>query len=84
MTLIINGTQVNIQAAILGYTHVDSYQHFYSIEQNFGGSDLDDNFANYTINNPCDSNPCQNGGTCEVGLTGRYVCTCPDYITGNL
>ncbi|XP_044158357.1 protein crumbs homolog 1 [Bufo gargarizans] len=29
--------------------------------------------------NECESNPCQNGGTCE-NLHGSYVCHCPKYI----
>ena len=31
--------------------------------------------------NECDSNPCQNGGTCTDGVNG-YTCGCADGYTG--
>lgn len=31
--------------------------------------------------NECDSNPCQNGATCEDIIAG-FVCTCPPYHSG--
>lgn len=31
--------------------------------------------------NACDSNPCQNGGTC-ASLQGAFTCSCPDGYTG--
>ena len=30
----------------------------------------------YLISVPCDSSPCQNGGTCEWDASGRYTCSC--------
>ena len=31
--------------------------------------------------NECESNPCQNGGTCE-DLLARYACVCPQEFEG--
>ena len=34
-------------------------------------------------NNPCLSNPCQNGGTCKPNVLLRtYTCTCGIYFAG--
>lgn len=34
-------------------------------------------------NNPCQSNPCRNGGTCEsINTNTAYVCRCPEGFTG--
>ena len=82
MSIMIEGTQTNIQAAILGYTSIEPYQHYYFIDANLVSSDLDDSFANKTLISPCDSNPCQNDGTCVIGFAGSFVCLCPDYIIG--
>ena len=30
------------------------------------------------IPNPCWSNPCLNGGTCEIKGADAYLCLCPD------
>lgn len=32
--------------------------------------------------NNCELEPCQNGGTCEMGLYGSYLCTCASGYTG--
>jgi hypothetical protein len=79
----INGTQVNFQAAILGYTNLEQYQYYYSIASNIVTSDLDDYFANATVINPCDANPCKNDGTCVIGIANNFVCLCPEYVIGN-
>lgn len=31
---------------------------------------------------PCQNNPCQNGGTCQVSTIGNYTCLCPSNFTG--
>ncbi|XP_046609004.1 protein crumbs isoform X5 [Neodiprion virginianus] len=48
-------------------------------------------FARYSGNNcqldngpPCDSNPCQNGGSCTEDSRGNYSCTCIPGFTGTL
>ncbi|XP_046419281.1 protein crumbs isoform X6 [Neodiprion fabricii] len=48
-------------------------------------------FARYSGNNcqldngpPCDSNPCQNGGSCAEDSRGNYSCTCIPGFTGTL
>ena len=79
----INGTQVNFKPAILGYQNVESYQHYYSVQGNIAGSDLNDSFATQTVSHPCDSSPCQNNGICEIDLVGNYACLCPDNKKGN-
>ena len=32
--------------------------------------------------NNCELEPCQNGGTCEMGMYGSYLCTCASEYTG--
>ena len=37
---------------------------------------------------PCDANPCQNGGTCEEDFTmtrnkGDFICVCPQNCSGS-
>ena len=80
----IEGTQVNFEAAILGYSNDDPYQHYYFINANIASSDLQDSYSNETVINPCTSNPCKNGGTCNIGLAGLFKCTCPLYFAGKL
>ncbi|RMX59194.1 hypothetical protein pdam_00007743 [Pocillopora damicornis] len=48
------------------------------------GLDLrDDGCAKGRTNNPCLSNPCQNGGTCEdINSNTAYKCRCPEGYTG--
>jgi hypothetical protein len=79
----INGTQVNFQAAILAYSNIEQYQYYYSIASNIVTSDLDDYLANATVINPCDANPCKNDGICVIGIANNFVCLCPEYIIGN-
>ncbi|MFO0756871.1 MAG: DNRLRE domain-containing protein [Byssovorax sp.] len=38
----------------------------------------------YQIPDPCDPNPCQNGGTCSNGANGTFTCACPPGFTGAL
>ena len=79
----IDGTQVDFQAAILGYFDEEPYQHYYTIRASIAGSDLNDKFSNETVINPCDLNPCQNNGTCQIGLANRFSCLCPENFIGN-
>lgn len=79
----IESTQVDFQAAVLGYSDSgDAYEHYYSVLANIGSSDLNDSYANNAVQNPCDSNPCLNDGTCQIGLLGNFVCVCPEYVIG--
>ncbi|EGD81882.1 fibropellin Ia [Salpingoeca rosetta] len=39
--------------------------------------------ATTTAGGPCDPNPCQNGGTCEVYWWKYYKCYCPDGFRGS-
>ena len=34
------------------------------------------------VTDPCDPDPCDNGGTCSASDDGYYVCTCPTGWTG--
>ena len=43
-----------------------------------------DPFCNETVEiNPCDSLPCQYGGTCIMNLDNGFVCECPVGTTGD-
>ena len=79
----IEGTQVNFEAAILGYSNDDPYQHYYFINANIASSDLQDSYSNETVINPCTSNPCKNGGLCFLNkLTNSSICFCSLGYTG--
>lgn len=40
-------------------------------------------FHHYTVVSPCESFPCQHGGTCRpLYETNNYACTCPDGTSG--
>ena len=53
---------------------IKEYQHIYHVRNtNF---DNDGNYAN-SISNPCSSNPCKNGGTCNLGYNNTINCLCP-------
>ncbi len=77
MSFEINGYQINIQTAIVGDLLI--YSHYYEIQVNFFGSDLNDNT---TFNSSCIPNPCENGGTCQIGLSEEHFCSCPSGYIG--
>ncbi len=76
MSFQINGNQINIQTAIVG--DLLKYSHYYEIQVNLFGPDLNDNSA---FSSKCIPNPCENGGTCQIGLYKEY-CLCPPGFTG--
>ena len=68
MSFEINGNQINIQTVIVG--DLLKYKHYYEI---LFGPDLNDNS---TFNSKCIPNPCKNGGTCQIGSSKEYSCSC--------
>ena len=34
--------------------------------------------------NPCESNPCQNGGECSIATDDNFECSCGDFWTGSI
>ncbi len=48
---------------------------------NLFGSDLNDNT---TFNIKCIPNPCENGGTCQIGFSKEYSCVCSSGYTGKI
>ena len=80
MSIGINGTQVDFQAAIVGDSL--SYMHYYEIQVNLFGSDVS---GSEVFNGTCNPNPCENGGNCQIGLGNGFSCLCPDgYIGKNI
>jgi hypothetical protein len=79
LTISIQGTQLDFQAAIVGDTL--SYFHVYEVQANIVGNDLDDNFV---LNGTCNPDPCLNGGICQRGLAGDFSCLCPDGYRGKV
>jgi hypothetical protein len=77
LTINIQGTQLDFQAAIVGDTL--SYFHVYEVQANIVGNDLDDIAV---FNGTCYPNPCKNGGTCERGLVNDFSCLCPNGYVG--
>ena len=78
MSMLINGTQVDFQAAIINSSL--TYVHFYEIQANTFGSDQQGDLSN--INSTCDPNPCMNNGTCQILLGRKYNCLCTDGFIG--
>ncbi len=79
MTISIQGTQLDFQAAIVGDTL--SYFHLYEVQANIAGNDLDDNSV---FNGTCNPNPCINGGICQRGIATNFKCLCPDGYVGKV
>ena len=77
MSIVIAGIQVDIQTAIVGKSL--EYIHYYEIQVNIFGSDLNDHAP---INSPCIPNPCVNGGSCQIGLSKQFSCLCPSDYEG--
>ena len=76
MTLIINGFQVDIQAAIIidsKFGNEVSFEHIYFARANPNGDQYDSPSNNTT---PCTKNPCQNGGLCVLLSKTHYSCLC--------
>ena len=36
-----------------------------------------------TRSNPCEPNPCQNGGECSIATDDNFECSCGDFWTGS-
>ena len=82
MSVIVNGVQVDFQAALVINNGIQSYQHVYVVRDSGGG---DDQFQIFNLNNnPClaNNNPCKNGGTCYNGYNKTFSCNCPTQYTG--
>ena len=77
MSIGIEGTQVDFQAAIVGYSL--SYLHYYEIQVNIFGSDVS---GSEVFNSTCNPSPCVNGGSCQIGLGKGFSCLCPDGYIG--
>ena len=77
MSIEIEGTQVDFQAAIVGDSL--SYMHYYEIQVNLFGSDVS---GSEEFNGTCNPNQCENDGTCQIGLGNSFSCLCPDGYTG--
>ena len=79
MSIGIEETQVDFQAAVVGDSL--SYVHFYEIQVNIFGSDAS---GSEVFNGICDPNPCENGGTCQIGFGNRLSCQCPGGYIGKM
>jgi len=68
---------VDFQAAIVGESLY--YVHYYEIQVNLFGSDVS---RSVVFNGTCDPNPCENGGSCKIGLRNDFSCVCLDGYIG--
>lgn len=86
LTSYLNITQVDFVTAITynPYTGVQSYQHAFFVRAQISADDLNDNFENATLFDPCSPNPCLNGASCSIGFANKYFCFCPVSYTGIL
>jgi hypothetical protein len=80
----VNTTQVDFVNAIVynSITGVQTYQYSYFVRNNIVGNDLNDEFKNLTVKDPCSPDPCLNGAPCSIGFGNNYVCFCPISYTG--
>ena len=77
MSIEIEGTQVDFQAAIVGDSL--SYMHYYEIQVNLFGSDVS---GSEEFNGTCNPNPCKNGATCQIGFGNGFSCLSPSGFKG--
>ena len=75
------GIQVDFKLAIVFNSSGVSFQQLYKVQDSSLGYD-----AEFITNqDPCILNPCQNGGTCNIGNgTSPYFCNCTSSFTGFL
>jgi hypothetical protein len=82
---IFNGVHIDIQAIFIFYNKGNvqaNYYHIYEVQNNFVSNDQGSYFDQNIID-PCDSNPCQNGGTCLLGYKNTISCSCPEDYKGD-
>jgi hypothetical protein len=82
--MIFEGVQIDIQTIFIFQNQVSrqtDYKHIYQVQNNFV-SNHQGNDSDQTITDPCDSNPCQNGGTCFIGSNNAISCFCPRNFNG--
>ena len=79
MTMDLQGTQLDIQTALVGQSL--TYLHYYEVKALIFGNDLE---VNTTYSGTCDPNPCQNDGTCQIGLAQDFRCSCPENYIGKI
>ena len=73
------GIQVDFKLAIVFNSSGVSFQQLYIVQN----SSLPYDAEFITNQNPCLLNPCQNGGTCNIGNgISPYFCSCPSLYTG--
>jgi hypothetical protein len=81
--MIINGTQIDIKRIFIFNTKSQiGYQHIYYVHNNYVSNDLS-GYSDQNKTDPCDSNPCQNGGTCLLGYNNTISCLCPQNYNGD-
>ena len=78
----IESFQIDIQPLfILKTTHSD-FEYIYYVRNNIVGNDQGSSPDQY--NDPCDPNPCKNGGSCSIGFENTVSCFCPEKFSGDL
>ena len=72
-----------VYKALIGWNWVFKKKKYKSAKDT--NSSLQYNVEFFTNQNPCIFNPCQNGGTCNIGNgTSPYFCNCTSSFTGFL
>jgi hypothetical protein len=82
--MMFSGIQIDIQGIFIFNSIGNSpikYEHVYYVRNNFTSDDLG-SYSDRNITNPCDPNPCKNGGICEVGLNYSKNCLCLENYQG--
>jgi hypothetical protein len=76
--MMFSGSQIDIQAIFISKSKGNpqiKYQHIYEVRNSYFSDDQN-------ITNPCDSNPCQNNGTCLFGFNNIISCLCLENYEG--
>jgi hypothetical protein len=79
----IEGFQIDIQPLFKLDTSQSDFVYIYTVRNNIVENDQG-SFPDQNNYDPCDSDPCKNGGTCSIGFNNTVSCFCQEKFDGDL